>query len=295
MLLGIATHTTDLMLQPVELARAVEDRGFESVFMPDHSHIPASRQSPWPGSITGEPLPHEYSRLHDPLIARAAASTATTTLRLGTCVALPAQRDAIQLAKEVATLDHLSGGRFIFGIGFGWNREEMADHGVEFSSRWDLVREKVLLMKALWTEDEASFHGDFVELPPSWAWPKPVQRPHPPILIGGGWGPKLLGAVCEWADGWMPVTSRGTLAGRIELLHEAAARVGRDPATIQISVTSASDDPAKLAGLEREGVTRAILAIPHGTPSDALRQLDAWAPLVDQVASDTDDRYVAAR
>ena len=281
---GIATHTSDRTLPPVELAKAVEERGFESLFMPDHSHIPVSRETPWPGSLTGEPLPEEYSRLLDPLVALGACVGVTDRLRLGTSVVLPAQRDPIQLAKEVATLDYLSGGRVVLGVGFGWNREEMRNHGVDFATRWDLVREKMLVMKALWTDEVASYAGREIRLAPSWAWPKPVQRPHPPILLGGGWGPRLLGAVCDWADGWMPVSARASLGGRVQLLHEAAERAGRDPATIQITVIGARPDVAAIRNLAAEGVSRVILSIPHSGPDAVRRHLDDWAPLVETLA-----------
>src|SRR5688572_4875036 len=191
---------TDRAMNIVELARAVEERGFSSLYAPEHTHIPTSRATPAP---TGDAeLPEQYRRTLDPFVALTAAATATTRLRVGTGICLVAQRDPIVTAKEVASLDFLSGGRFSFGIGFGWNREEMADHGVTYADRRAIVRERVLAMRSLWEDDEAAFAGEHVRLAPSWAWPKPVQRPHPPILIGGAAGPKLFEHIVEYADGW---------------------------------------------------------------------------------------------
>jgi len=277
--IGITGMPTDQTMPPTELARACEERGFESLFLPDHSHIPVSRRSPWPGSLSGEALPEAYGRLPDPFVALAAAAAATTTLRVGTSVCLVAQRDVLQLAKEVATLDWLSGGRFVFGVGMGWNAEEMADHGVAFPDRWDIVAEKLDALKVLWRDEVASYAGTHVRFEGCWAWPKPAQRPHPPILLGGGWGPRLLEAVCRHADGWLPISSRRTLAERIALLHGAAARLGRDPATLQITVTNARPDLSVLRTLEDEGVSRAMLLVEMDDRDALLRQLDAHAPL----------------
>jgi probable F420-dependent oxidoreductase len=279
MKVGIAMHTTDQSIPPDELAIACEDRGIESLLFPDHSHIPTSRQTPWPGSITGEPLPEEYSRLIDPFVALGAAAAATTTLRIGTAVTLVAQRDVLQLAKEVATVDWLSGGRMIFGVGFGWNAEEMANHGVGMADRWAIVAEKLEAMKLLWTQDTATFSGDHVQFNESWAWPKPVQQPHPPILIGGGWGPRLLGAVVRHADGWMPVSSRSSIQSRIDLLHAEAARQGRDPSTLSITIADAKPDLDALRSLDGEGVERVLLSVPVGTRDETLRLLDTYGQL----------------
>lgn len=214
MKVGIAMYTSDETLPPDELATACEQLGFESLLFADHSHIPTSRRSPWPGSTTGAPLPDVYKRLIDPFVALGAAAAVTSSLRIGTCVALPAQRDVLQLAKEVATVDWLSGGRMIFGVGFGWNAEEMADHGVAMADRWDVVGEKLEAMKRLWTSETAEYHGRHVDFAESWAWPKPVQQPYPPILIGGGWGPRLLASVVRHGDGWMPVSARASIGAR---------------------------------------------------------------------------------
>ncbi len=279
MKVGIAMYTSDQTIPPDELAVEVEQRGFESLLFPDHSHIPTSRRTPWPGSIDDAPIPDVYKRLIDPFVALGAAAAVTSTLRIGTCVALPAQRDVLQLAKEVATVDWLSGGRMIFGIGFGWNAEEMGNHGVPMADRWDIVAEKVEAMKLLWTQEVASYSGRFVQFEPSWAWPKPVQRPHPPILIGGGWGPRLLSNVVRLADGWFPVSGRSSIKGRIDLLHAEAERQGRDPRTISITIADAKPDLDSFRNLEHEGVERVTLSIPVGGRDDVLRQLDIYGEL----------------
>jgi probable F420-dependent oxidoreductase len=201
---GVLMFATDTSIGVVELARAAEERGMESLFLPEHSHIPVCRNTPFPG---GGDLPEEYRRALDPLIGLAAAAAATSTLRVGTGVCLVVQRDPIQLAKEVASLDLISGGRFLFGIGAGWNLEEMADHGTDPSRRFTLLRERVAAMKQIWAHDEAEFHGSLVDFDPMWQWPKPVQRPHPPILLGGH-GPRALERVVEYADEWFPTAWR---------------------------------------------------------------------------------------
>ena len=192
MLVGVTSMLTDLTMSPSELAVAVEERGFESLWLPEHSHIPTSRESPWPGSKPGsdEPLPYHYPRYVDLFVSLSMAAAVTSRIRLGSSVCLVAQHDPIQLAKQVATLDHLSGGRVILGIGYGWNREEAANHGmVEWGARREIVREKVAAMRRLWSDEVASFDGDHVHVAPSWMWPKPVQRGGPPVILGGGWGP----------------------------------------------------------------------------------------------------------
>jgi probable F420-dependent oxidoreductase len=279
MKVGIALYSSDDNIPPDELAVACEQRGFESLLFPDHSHIPTSRRSPWPGSTTGAPIPEVYKRLIDPFVALGAAAAVTSTLRIGTCVALPAQRDVLQLAKEVATVDWLSGGRMIFGVGFGWNAEEMANHGIAMADRWAVVAEKIEAMKLLWTQETASFSGEHVRFEECWAWPKPVQRPHPPILIGGGWGPRLLAAVVRLADGWMPVSSRSSIRSRLDLLHAEAARQGRDPATLSVTVTDGRPELDSLRSLEAEGVERVLLSVPAGSRDDTLRILDAYGSL----------------
>ncbi len=203
---------TDYTIGPVQLATEAERRGFASLWFPEHTHIPVGRRTPWPG---GGDLPQEYSHTLDPFVALGAAAAVTERLHLGTGICLVAQHDPIVLAKEVATLDLISGGRFLFGIGVGWNEDEMEHHGVDPSRRRAVVREKVLAMKALWTQDEASFDGEFVKFEPSWSWPKPVQQPHPPILMGGAGGPVTYRHIIEYCDGWMPISGRSNVVERI--------------------------------------------------------------------------------
>jgi probable F420-dependent oxidoreductase len=281
--IGITLMTADTVMRPDRLAVEVESRGFESLFVPEHSHIPISRDSPWPGSLTGEPLPTEYSHLHDATVALAMAAARTERILLGTSVSLIAQRDALWTAKELATLDYLSDGRLIVGVGFGWNREEMANHGTPFARRWAITREKVEAMRALWREDEAEYHGEYVDFGPSWAWPKPAQPGGPKVVLGGGAGPRLLGEVATWADGWMPISRRNSLAERLALLDQACERVGRDRATVEISVFGATTDATGLANLFEEGIHRAVLTLPIAGDDEVLRALDEWAGLLDQV------------
>jgi probable F420-dependent oxidoreductase len=268
-------------ISPTELARAVEERGFESLWLPEHSHIPISRDTPWPGSLSGEPLPEVYSHLLDMTVSLAMAAAVTTRLRLGTSVALLAARDVLWTAKEYATLDRLSGGRVEFGVGFGWNREELANHGVGFERRWDHTREAAVALRSVWNDDVASFDGEHVAFTPSWAWPKPARSDGPKVHVGGGAGPRVLRNVAEWADGWMPISARSSLADRLARLDEACDRAGRDRREIDVSVFGATTDPDGLANLFEEGVHRAVLTLPSHHRDDVLRRLDELAPLVD--------------
>jgi len=272
---------TDYAIRPDELARAAEERGFESLWFPEHTHIPTSRRSPWPGGPT---LPKEYWHTHDLFVALAMAAAVTTRLKLGSGICLLVERDPITTAKEVATLDFLSRGRFLFGIGGGWNAEEMEDHGTDFRTRWKLLRERVLAMKRIWTEDEPSFSGEIVHFPPLWSWPKPVQSPHPPVLLGGH-GPRALRRVVDYCDGWMPISVRaGDLAAGIADLRRIASEHGRDPASISISVYGVPMDRDALARLADLGVERAILALPSAEAATVLGLLDRGAALVGGVA-----------
>ena len=274
---AVSMFPTDRAIPPAELAVAVEERGFESLWFPEHSHIPTSRTSPWPG---GPELPDMYRRTLDQYVALTAAATVTSRIGLGSGVTLVAQRDPIWLAKQVASVDHLSGGRMLFGIGYGWNREEMEHHGVDYRSRRDLVREKVLAMKALWTADEASFRGEHVSFAPSWSWPKPVQRPHPPVIIGGGPGPRLYAAVAEYGDGWMPIAGRNPIEDHIARLRRAVADAGRDPDQVSVGVFSAPLDPARLEALAATGVERAVFGLPAEPAGVVLAALDRLAAFV---------------
>jgi len=281
--IGISIFATDITLQPVPLGRAVEERGFESLWLPEHSHIPTSRVTPWGGASDAPPLPEYYWRTHDQFLALAAIAATTDTLLLGTGITLVAQRDPIWLAKQVASLDVISEGRVIFGIGYGWNKEEMADHGVAYLERRALLREKVLLMKELWTQDEASFHGDYLHLDPSWSWPKPLQRPHPPIVLGGGAGPRTFADIAEFCDGWMPIAGRHEFASNVETLHEAARAAGRDPSELSLGVFGAPPTADDLRRLADAGVSRAVLGVPSKAPDEVLARLDRYAPLVDEL------------
>lgn len=282
MQIGVTLFTTDQSIGPVDLARATEERGFFSLYVPEHTHIPVSRRTPPP---TGDAvLPEEYKRTLDPFVALAAAAAATTRLRIGTGICLVAERDPIVTAKEVATLDLISGGRFVFGIGYGWNREEMAQHGVEFGARRAVTRERVLLMERLWQDDEAAFAGDLVQLEPSWAWPKPVQQPRPPVLIGGAPGPTLFAHVAEYADGWMPIGGAG-VANALPVLQDRMAAAGRDPKRLQIVLLGVLPDEAKLAYYASLGITEVALRLPSAPRDDVRRALDRLTPLIARFAA----------
>lgn len=268
---GIAIFPTDYSISMAELAPAVEDRGFESLWVAEHSHIPASRESKWPG---GAELPKHYWHTMDPFIALTVAAAATKKLLVATGICLLIQRDTIQTAKQVASLDLVSGGRFLFGIGAGWNREEMADHGTDFSTRWTLLREKVEAMKAIWTQDEAEYHGSMVDFGPMWAWPRPVQKPHPPIILGGS-GPKILERVVRYADGWMP--NRGDVIERIPELQELAGAAGRSPIPVTYYPQPGAAEIERLAGA---GVERLIYYVPPDGRDVALAKLDELATMV---------------
>jgi probable F420-dependent oxidoreductase len=271
--IGVTLHTTDLSMPPAELAREVEARGFHSLYVPEHTHIPTSRRTPPP---TGDAeLSQEYLRSLDPYVALAAAAAVTSRIRLGTGIALVAQHDPIALAKQIATLDWLSGGRFVLGIGFGWNREEMANHGIDFPRRRERVRETVLAMQALWSKEAAAFEGEFVRFEESWQWPKPLQQPGPPVLIGGGPGPKLLAHVAEYADGWMPIGGAGLRKALPELRRAAEAR-GRDPASLQVVPFGVLPDAGKLDYYAGLGVTEAVLRLPSAPRDAVLPVLDRY-------------------
>ena len=282
--LGVTLLSADTTIRPDDLARAAEERGFESMWLPEHSHIPISRESPWPGSLTGEPLPAPYARLHDVFVSLSMAAAVTTKLRLGTSVVLLGQRDAIWTAKQVATLDHLSGGRVELGVGIGWNREEMENHGRRFADRWARVRETVGAMRALWSNDVGAYDGELVHVAPSWQWPKPAQPKGPPVHLGGGAGPRLLGEVAAWADGWLPISARSSLRSRLDAMYAACEGIGRDPASVAVSVFGATTSAEGLTSLAAEGVHRAVLTSWAGDRDGVLRDLDSWVPLVEEFA-----------
>lgn len=271
---GLMMFPADYAMRPDDLAREAEARGFESLFFPEHTHIPKSRRTPWPG---GGDLPQEYWHTHDPFVALATAAAVTHKLKVGTGICLVIQRDTITLAKEVASLDFLSGGRFIFGIGGGWNVEEMANHGTEFRTRWKKLREQVAALKKIWTEDEPEFHGEFVRFDPIWSWPKPVQKPHPPILLGGH-SPQVLQRVVDYCDGWLPLGVRGTgVIRQIEELRRLAEEKGRDPRSISVSVYSVPADPKVVDAFRAAGVERVIFGLPPVGREQILPLLDRYA------------------
>lgn len=279
---GVTMFATDISMGIVELARAVEERGLSSLWLPEHTHIPVERRTPPP---TGDAeLAEEYRRCLDPLVALGAAASATTTLRLGTGILLAAQREPIVTAKAVATLDHLSGGRAALGVGFGWNEDELEHHGVTMGQRRAVARERVLAMRSLWGDDEASFRGEHVSFGPSWSWPKPVQRgedgrPAVPVLLGGAAGPKLFSHLAEWADGWIPIGGRG-LAEAVPRYREAVAAAGRDPGAMEIVPFGSLPDHGKLDHFESIGVTECVFRLPSAGRDEALRHLDSQAALV---------------
>lgn len=270
---GVVTFLTDYGIGAVPLARAVEERGLGSLFLTEHTHIPASRESPWPG---GAELPRKYAHTYDPFVALTAMAAVTERIALGTAVSLVCQHDPIVLAKVVASLDRISGGRFELGVGMGWNREEMANHGVDARTRARRMREHVLAMQAIWTQDEASYDGEFVRFERIWSWPKPEQSP--PILIGGG-GPSVLDRVVEYGDGWIPLRvpldGLAEFAARIAELRSRAADAGRGP--IPVTVYGAVATPAALESYAAAGVDRVLFELPDEPADDVLRRLDDLA------------------
>ena len=268
---GVAIFPTDYAISMSELAPAAEELGFESLWVAEHSHIPTSRLSAWPG---GAELPKHYWHTMDPFIALTVAALASKTIRVATGICLLIQRDPIHTAKEVASLDHVSNGRFIFGIGGGWNREEMEDHGTNFSTRWKLLRERVEAVKAVWSEDVAEYHGDMVNFGPMRASPKPVQKPHPPIILGGS-GPKILERVVRYADGWMP--NRGQVLERIPELQEMANAAGRAPIPVTCYPKASAEEIEQLA---KAGVDRLIWYVPPDGRDPALKKLEELGRMI---------------
>jgi probable F420-dependent oxidoreductase len=285
MRLGLLMFPTDRGIQPAELAREAESRGFDSLWFPEHSHIPVSRRTPWGGIAGAPPLPEEYWRTHDQFIALAAAAAVTTTLRLGTGITLVAQRDPVWLAKEVASLDMISGGRLLFGIGYGWNHEEMESHGVDIGHRRAVVREKILACKELWTQEEAEFHGQYVNFEPSWSWPKPVQFPNPPIYVGCSPSDLHFRHIVEYADVWMPIEGRWPIEDKWTELKDVAETAGRDPASLSLGIYAARPDPANLARLRDVGATLAAMLLPALDRDAALATMDSFASLVEEFNS----------
>ncbi len=268
---GVAVFPTDYSISMAELAPAAEQLGFESLWVAEHSHIPVSRLSQWPGGVE---LPKQYWHTLDPFLALTVAALASKTIRVATGICLLIQRDPIHTAKQVATLDVLSNGRFIFGIGAGWNREEMADHGTDFKTRWQLLRERTEACKAIWTQDEAEYHGEMVDFGPMWSWPKPVQKPHPPVILGGA-GPKILERVVRYADGWMP--NRGDVIERIPELQEMARAAGRQPIPVSFYPKPVA---AEIERLTTAGVERCIYYVPPDGRDQALSKLEELGRMI---------------
>ena len=277
MRLGITMFATDHAMPPHELAVAAEERGFASLYVPEHTHIPVARTTPPP---TGDQtLPDQYARTLDPFVGLAAAAAVTSRITLGTGICLLAQREPIVTAKAVATLDHISAGRFVLGVGYGWNVEEAADHDVPWRRRREVVREKVLAMRELWTSEEASYDGEFARFEPSWAWPKPARRT--PIMLGGAAGPTLFSHIAEYGDGWMPIGGAGVRAA-LPRLAQAYDAAGRDPATAAVIPFGTEPTPEKLdyyAGLSYEGlgIEEVVLRLPSGSADAVLPTLDSYA------------------
>ena len=271
---------TDSTPGPTELGRAAEDLGFESLWFPEHSHIPTSRETPWGGVKGAAPLPDWYWKTLDAFVALGAVAAATSTLKLGTGITLVAQRDPIWLAKEVASLDVISGGRVLFGIGYGWNKEELASHGVAYNERRELLRERILMMKSLWMDEVSQYKGERIALEPSWAYPKPVQKPHPPIIMGGAAAPKTIADMVEFCDGWMPLATRHDIAGRLDEVRSAVASAGRDINSFDITAYSAKAEPElieKLIGLD---VNRIVFNLPQKSPEEANSRLADLSELI---------------
>jgi probable F420-dependent oxidoreductase len=279
---GAAIFFTDYSMAPGEFAQALEARGFESLWAPEHSHIPTSRTSPFPG---GGELPKKYYDVMDPFVTLTAAAAATKTLKVATGICLVVQRDPIQTAKLVASIDQVSGGRFLFGIGAGWNAEEMADHGTAFKTRFTLMRERVEAMKAIWTQSRAEYHGEFVDFPPLMTWPKPVQKPHPPVLVGGSFPGSARRAIA-FGDGWMPQASRAEYGDVTEFLprfRQMAAEAGRDPDSIPVTIWGCPENADRLKRLGDLGIARVVVSVDSAKADTLLPVLDRWAKLIDGV------------
>ncbi len=273
---GVMMFPTDYAIQPAELARAVEERGLDSLFFPEHTHIPTSRKSPWPG---GGELPMEYSHTHDQFVALTAAAVVTKRIKLGTGICLVIERDPILLAKEAASLDFISGGRLVLGIGGGWNAEEMENHGTNFKSRWKILRERILAIRAIWSKEAAEFHGEFVNFDPIWSYPKPVQAGGPPILLGSE-AKRAPERVVDYCDGWMPINRKPEqLAEGVNALREAANRAGRRFDTIQLGLFAAPGKEDAARRVMEMGFTHLIFPLPPAKADKVMPLLDAYASL----------------
>lgn len=278
MKIGLMQFVTDQSMPITSVAVEAEARGFESLFMPEKTHLPVSRRTPWPGGD----LPETYKRTYDPFVALAAAAAVTSSLTIGTGICMAVSRDPIITAKAVASLDALSRGRFVFGVGYGWNVEEIEAHGVPFDDRAAVLREKVLAMKAIWTDDEASYDGDHVRFEPTWSWPKPSRQPHPPVLMGCRASRSNFEDIADYCDGWMPIEYFGKTIAMLPALRDACARVDRDPDTISVSVMLPFVDESALDAYADAGIERLVLSLPSAGADEVLPALDAFAPLVER-------------
>ncbi|MER6783728.1 LLM class F420-dependent oxidoreductase [Streptomyces sp. NPDC000658] len=281
MRIAVTIFLTDETITPTRLARELEERGFAGLYLPEHTHIPVERTTPYPA---GGDLPREYGRTLDPFVALGQAAAVTETLGLGTGITLVAQHDPIDLAKQIATVDHLSGGRLTLGLGYGWNVEEAADHGVHWRTRRELVRDRMRLMQALWADEPTAYEGEFGSVRASTAYPKPVQKPRGPVtgprtLIGGAAGPKLFAHICEYADGWLPIGGRG-LSESLPVLRSAWADAGRDPSALQIVPYAVQPSPGKLAHYAELGIDEVVVQLPPAGEAEVLGLLDGFAPFL---------------
>jgi len=276
---GAAMFFTDYSMTPAELGKALEARGFESVWAPEHSHIPSTRKTPPAG---GGELEKRYYDVMDPFVTLTAAATATKGLKVGTGVCLVNQRDTIQTAKLVATIDHISGGRFLFGIGGGWNQDEIESHGTVFKTRFKKMREQIEAMKEIWTKSEPEYHGDIVEVVKMRTWPKPVQKPHPPVVVGGGCPLSARRAVRD-GDGWIPNASRAHYSDVTEFLpqfRQMATEAGRDLAAIPVTVWGAPENLDRVKRFRDQGIARVVVSLPSAPSAEILPALDRWAEII---------------
>jgi probable F420-dependent oxidoreductase len=276
---GGAMFFTEYSMSAPELARALEERGFESVWAPEHSHIPLSRKTPFPG---GTDLPKQYYDAMDPFVVLAAASQVTSTIKLGTGVLLVQQRDTIQTAKLVASIDQVSKGRFLFGVGGGWNQDEMENHGTVYATRFKRMRESIEAMKEIWTKPEAEYHGEFVNFDPMIARPKPVQKPYPPIHVGGAF-PQGARRAIRYGDGWIPVAGRGDIGDTLPKFHEMVREAGRDPSSIEVTLFGLGEDIDSLKRFADMGVTRVVPMFPPEKADKVLPIVDRWTNIMRQV------------
>jgi probable F420-dependent oxidoreductase len=276
---GGAMFFTDYSMPAMELARALEERGFESVWAPEHSHIPLSRKTPFPG---GGDLPKQYYDAMDPFVVLAAASQVTKTIKLGTGVLLVQQRDAIQTAKLVASIDQVSQGRFLFGVGGGWNQDEMENHGTIYATRFKRMRESIEAMKEIWTKPEAEYHGEFVHFDPMIAQPKPVRKPYPPIHVGGAF-PHGARRAIRYGDGWIPTAGRFDIAEVLPKFRDMAREAGRDPGTIEISLFGLGENLDRVKRLADMGVSRVVPMFPPEKADTVLPLVDRWTNIMRQV------------